>query len=89
VRILALALRLLNAITVIKRASGIMEHHKDPPHISPLSEVTAEAEKTHIMKILKSTNGNRTKAAEILGISRKTLWEKLKAFGIDSNEIER
>ena len=86
---MALALRLLNAITVIKRASGIMEQHKDSPHILPLSEVTAKAEKTHIMKILKSTNGNRTKAAEILGISRKTLWEKLKAFGLDFNETER
>ena len=54
----------------------------------PLCEVTAEAEKAHITKILKSTNGNRTKAAEILGISRKTLWEKLKTFGIDFNEIK-
>ncbi len=66
-----------------------MRNHKDPPHILPLSEITAEAEKAHIMKILKSTQGNRTRAAEILAISRKTLWEKLKALGIDFNEIER
>ena len=66
-----------------------MKQHRYPLHVSPLSEVTAEAEKAHIMKILKSTNGNRTRAAEILGISRKTLWEKLKALGIDFNEIER
>jgi DNA-binding NtrC family response regulator len=76
-------------MTVIKRASGIMKNHRDPQNASPLSEVTAEAEKAHIMKILKSTNGNRTKAAEILGISRKTLWEKLKAFGVNVNGIER
>jgi two-component system response regulator AtoC len=54
----------------------------DSHPIAPLSEITAEAEKAHIMKTLKSTYGNRTKAAEILGISRKTLWEKLKAHGI-------
>ena len=49
----------------------------------PLSRVTAEAEKEHIIKILRSTNGNKTRAAEILGISRKTLWEKLKAHNIE------
>jgi DNA-binding NtrC family response regulator len=60
-----------------------------PPHLvkspnqSPmitLSKVTSEAEKEHILKILKSTKGNKTKAAEILGISRKTLWEKVKEY---------
>ncbi len=55
----------------------------------PLSHVTAKAEKEHILKILRSTDGNKTRAADILGISRKTLWKKLKAFGIDFNEIER
>jgi DNA-binding NtrC family response regulator len=83
-----LALRFLNPVKEIKRAIGIMKNHRDTLHGSPLSEVTAEAEKAHIIKILKSTNGNRTKAAEILAISRKTLWEKLKAFGIDFNEID-
>ncbi len=47
-----------------------------------LSEVAAEAEKAHITRTLKSTKGNRTRTAEILGISRKTLWEKIKLFNI-------
>jgi two-component system response regulator AtoC len=47
-----------------------------------LSEVAAEAEKAHIVAILKSTKGNKTRTAEILGISRKNLWEKLKAYRI-------
>lgn len=59
------------------------ENHKDPPQLLPLSDVAAEAEKDHIMKILKSTDGNRTRAAEILCISRKTLWEKLKIYNIE------
>ncbi|MBI5418747.1 MAG: sigma-54-dependent Fis family transcriptional regulator [Deltaproteobacteria bacterium] len=47
-----------------------------------LSDVAADAEKNHIMSVLKTTQGGRTKAAEILGISRKTLWEKMNAYGI-------
>lgn len=37
-----------------------------------------EFEKTYILKVLKATNNNKTKAAEILKIDRKTLREKLK-----------
>ena len=35
-------------------------------------------EREHIRNVLASVNGNKTKAAEILGIDRKTLREKLK-----------
>ncbi|MGB1040887.1 MAG: helix-turn-helix domain-containing protein [Flavobacteriales bacterium] len=38
----------------------------------------AEMELIYIKKVLLSTNNNKTKAAEILGIDRKTLREKLK-----------
>lgn len=37
-------------------------------------------EEKHILKVIDSTNGNRSKAAEILGISRAALWRKLKAI---------
>ncbi|MCL7762881.1 sigma-54 dependent transcriptional regulator [Polaribacter sp. Z014] len=37
-----------------------------------------EFEKTYILKVLQATNNNKTKAAEILQIDRKTLREKLK-----------
>lgn len=37
-----------------------------------------EIEKQHILKVLASTEQNKTKAADILGIDRKTLREKLK-----------
>jgi DNA-binding NtrC family response regulator len=40
-----------------------------------------EAEKMLILKTLESTNNNKTRAAEILGISLKTLHNKLKEYG--------
>ena len=39
-----------------------------------------EAERQLILKTLTSTNNNKTKAAEILGISSKTLQNKLKEY---------
>jgi len=41
----------------------------------------AEVEIEHIRSVLSSVDGNKTRAAEILGIDRKTLREKLKALG--------
>jgi transcriptional regulator with PAS, ATPase and Fis domain len=40
-----------------------------------------EAEKMLILKTLTATNNNKTRAAEILGISLKTLHNKLKEYG--------
>ena len=43
-----------------------------------LSAALAVKEKAVILKALRMTDGKRAKAAELLGISRKNLWEKLK-----------
>ena len=40
-----------------------------------------EAEKLLILKTLESTSNNKTRAAEILGVSLKTLHNKLKEYG--------
>jgi DNA-binding NtrC family response regulator len=40
-----------------------------------------EGERRLILKTLESTNNNKTRAAEILGISLKTLHNKLKDYG--------
>jgi DNA-binding NtrC family response regulator len=44
-----------------------------------------EAEKKLILKTLDSQAGNRTKAAEILGISTRTLRNKLQEYGLKEN----
>jgi len=43
-----------------------------------------EMEREHIVKVLGSVNGNKTQAAQLLGIDRKTLRIKLKKYGIES-----
>jgi DNA-binding NtrC family response regulator len=45
-----------------------------------------EAEKMLILKTLEATSNNKTRAAEILGISLKTLHNKLKEYGNSSAE---
>lgn len=43
----------------------------------------ASAEKIHIQKVLNYTNGNKTKAAELLGIALTTLYRKMNEYGLD------
>jgi DNA-binding NtrC family response regulator len=47
-----------------------------------------EAERRLIVKTLESTNNNKTRAAEILGISLKTLHNKLKEYGSASSVLD-
>jgi two-component system, NtrC family, response regulator AtoC len=42
----------------------------------------AEMERAHIAMVLQSVNGHRDQAASILGITRATLWRKIKKFGL-------
>jgi two-component system response regulator HydG len=42
-----------------------------------------ELERAYISWILESSSGTKADAARILGISRKSLWEKCKRFGLD------
>jgi len=42
-----------------------------------------DVEKNHILSILNQTEGNKTKAAEILGIGLTTLYRKLQSYGIE------
>jgi len=62
-----------------------------PENIRVVSSTTAEGtevilsgvERKHILKVLHEKQGNKTLAAEALGISLKTLYNKLKAYHID------
>ncbi len=47
-----------------------------------LAENMAIIERSCLERALTKSEGNKTKAAKLLGISRKNLWEKLKGHGI-------
>jgi len=49
------------------------------PRHNGLARTLAEVERDHIENVLAGVGGNKTRAAEILGIDRKTLREKLKS----------
>jgi transcriptional regulator with PAS, ATPase and Fis domain len=54
-----------------------------PEEVRPLREVVRAAEVAHIQRALEMTGGHRSQTADILGISRKVLWEKIRDFGIE------
>jgi len=64
-----------------------------PPAVTPgddlreLKEVVESSEKAHILGVLRHTAGAKQQAAEILGISRKNLWEKMKKYEMDDDAL--
>ena len=63
-------------INTKERRSTETQRFKDSLYTEDL--LLREVERRHILKVLESVDNNKTKAAEILGINRKTLREKLK-----------
>jgi DNA-binding NtrC family response regulator len=59
---------------------------QDEPPMS-LQSMVEDTERRHIGKVVQRTQGNMGQAAALLGISRKTLWEKMKKLGV-SRETE-
>ena len=55
-----------------------LPHDADEPCPRPLLEV----EREEILRALAYTRGHQGRAAELLGISRKALWQKRKRYGI-------
>ncbi len=55
---------------------------KQAPPLPRTGGTLANQEKELMLKALEKTNWNQAKAAEELGISRSTLWRRLKEFGI-------
>ena len=53
---------------------------EDTGHV-PLLQAVRQFEQTYINRVLEQTGGKRTEAARVLGISRKSLWQKLKQGG--------
>jgi DNA-binding NtrC family response regulator len=56
--------------------------------VAPLAVALRELEKQHLRRALAATGGKRVKAAEMLGISRKNLWEKLRMYNIEDSSTK-
>ncbi len=75
---------------VILADSAITPHHlplelKDKPAAQTDNFSLESMEKQHIKRVLGRVDGNKTQAAGILHISRSTLWQKLKKYGLDES----
>jgi transcriptional regulator of acetoin/glycerol metabolism len=55
---------------------------QDLPMTLSVSGTLGETEKAKILAVLEEVGGNRTKAAERLGISRRTIYRKLEEYGL-------
>jgi two-component system response regulator HydG len=60
------------------RSSQVVIGGSDPGELVPLEEV----ERRYILHVLDSVQGNRTLAARSLGLDRKTLYRKLRQYGV-------
>jgi len=55
--------------------------------VRTLKEAGAAAEKDAILAALRLTGGHRARAAKVLGISRKSLWEKMRHHAIEDANL--
>jgi DNA-binding NtrC family response regulator len=62
----------------------VMIDNVDP--ILPLAAVRDAAERRQIERVLRETGGHILEAARHLGISRTTLWEKMRRYGVGTGD---
>jgi two-component system response regulator HydG len=59
------------------RRSHVLVASDDPAELVPLEEV----ERRYILRVMEAVGGNKSQAAQVLGLGRKTLYRKLEAYG--------
>ena len=88
----AVALTRFEEITVADLPESIQDYRRsrlvvdldDPGQLPPLEEM----ERRYILRVLEAVHGHRTRAAEVLGLDRKTLYRKLERYGIRQESEE-
>jgi DNA-binding NtrC family response regulator len=58
------------------------------PGVQTLAAALKQCERQLLLNALAATQGRRARAAELLGISRKNLWEKLRAHEISDSDLD-
>jgi DNA-binding NtrC family response regulator len=63
---------------------GLPPDSKEAPTPSGAEDLSLDAmERRHVALVLERAGGSKTRAAAMLGVSRSTLWDKLKRYGMD------
>ena len=79
------AMTLVDASAHAVPGDGAPQVVADPTQVRPLHLAVREFEQQYLQRALKAGDGKRNRTAAMLGISRKTLWEKLRNTGIDTD----
>jgi two-component system NtrC family response regulator len=61
---------------------GLQDKGEGGSELLNLRQIREEAEKQAIIRVLGRVNGNVSKAAELLGVSRPTLYDLMERFGL-------
>ena len=80
---------LLAGAGIIQKQHLIISGLSKETDITNLKTARVKAEKQTIISVLKSVNGNKSKAAEILKLSRRQLYRKLEEFELSGQEYSR
>jgi two-component system response regulator AtoC len=68
----------------VLRAGAAAGENENPAAVNSVGQTSLEdMEKAHISKVLQDVHFNKSKASEVLGIDRATLYRKAQKYGID------
>ena len=74
---------------VILRKAGLVQPADLPPELQDPAaadpgRTLEDVERQHILQLLEECDGNQSRVARILGISRRTVYRKLRQYGVES-----
>jgi DNA-binding NtrC family response regulator len=64
------------------RRSDVLVAGNDPSELAPLEQV----ERRYVLRVLEAAGGNKTLAAQILGLDRRTLYRKLERWAVGTED---
>jgi len=81
----AVALTRFSELTVDDLPEKLRDYRVNRNVLDAVPEMVSleEVERLHIERVLKSVDGNKSKAASILGVDRRTLYRKVERYGIE------